>query len=150
MPGRMITSVADIMKGIKAQTQEQIDDLFAAFSYVGEACVKEAREQHTYTDQTGNLTSSIGYTIVQDGKILSRSVAQKVKDGDEGVKKGQEYLDSLAEKWGRKGMFLIVSAGMDYAEYVEARGYVVLSSAELKAPNLMREILTKLGFEVKN
>ena len=39
---------------------------------------------------------------------------------------------------------------MDYAEYVEARGYVVLSSAELKAPNLMREILTKLGFEVKS
>lgn len=149
MPGKMITSVADIVKGINAQTQEQIDDLLAAFQYVGESCVKEAREHHSYTDQTGNLTSSIGYTIVKDGKIITKSVPQKVKNGSDGVQKGQEYLDSLAEKWGRKGMYLIVSAGMDYAEYVEARGYVVLSSAELKAPNLLRDILSKLGFQVK-
>lgn len=149
MAGKMITSINDIVKGINMQAEEQIQDLLYAFQYVGEACVKEAREQHTYKDQTGNLTSSIGYVIVRDGKVVTKSVPSKAKDGDEGIIKGQEYLDSLAQKWGRKGIYLIVCAGMNYAEYVEARGYVVLSSAEVKAPNITKEILTSLGYKVK-
>ena len=173
MPGRMITSVADIVKGINAQVEEQMEDLLFALQYVGEACVKEARElpcpdidlsqyvkdgrrikpipphQEHYIDWTGNLRSSIGYIIVKDGKVWDKSVPEKVKNGNEGIQKGQAYLESLADKWGRKGAYLIVSAGMDYAEYVESRGYVVLSSAELKAPDLLRDILSKLGFTVK-
>lgn len=156
MPGRMITNVADIVDGIKSQVEEQMDDLLYALQYVGESCVKIAREElpksrggNSYEDQTGNLRSSIGYIIVRDGKIYSKSVPDKVKNGDEGIQKGQAYLESLAQKWGRQGAYLIVSAGMNYAEYVEARGYVVLSSAELAAPDLLREILSKLGFKMK-
>lgn len=147
MPGKMVTTLSQIKASAIAQTEEAIQDLIHAFQYVGEACVKEARDNHTYKDQTGNLSSSIGYCIVRDGKILSMAAPEKVKDGDDGIIKGQQYLDSLAHKWGRNGIVLIVSAGMNYAEYVEARGYVVLSSAEIKAPNILEEVMSQLGLK---
>lgn len=147
MPGKMVTTLSQIKASAIAQTEEAIQDLIYAFQYVGEACVKEARDNHTYQDQTGNLSSSIGYCIVRDGKILSMTAPAKVKDGDDGIIKGQQYLDSLAKKWGRHGIVLIVSAGMNYAEYVEARGYVVLSSAEIKAPNILEEVMSQLGLK---
>ena len=57
-------------------------------------------------------------------------------------------MQSRIKKARKKGIVLIVTAGMNYAEYVEARGYNVLSSAELKAEPLIKSLLTQLGFKV--
>ena len=46
-----------------------------------------------------------------------------------------------------KGITLIVVAGMNYADNVEALNYDVLTSAELLAEQLVPQILEKLGLK---
>ena len=55
--------------------------------YLGELCVKQARENGSYTDQTGNLRSSIGYAIFQDGKAVVENY-QRVLSGANGMQEG--------------------------------------------------------------
>ena len=70
--------------GIKLKTPQQaiermVEDkaefikraIINALSMVGEECIRIARTQGNYTDQTGNLRSSIGYMIVQDGREVT-------------------------------------------------------------------------------
>jgi hypothetical protein len=98
-----------------------------ALSYLGEEFVNRARLINTYLDQTGNLRSSIGYVIAKDGKILRRNYDQ-VGDANEGVTKGMNLADEAAAEH-PNGIVLIVTAGMQYALYVEAMGYDVLSGS---------------------
>jgi len=141
MPIKM-TNVAGIMASIRQKTERLSNEsMHYWLSWAGEQLRNTALETRTFEDQTGNLASSIGYVLVHDGKIVGKATPNKVKDGDEGVREGQAYLDNLAEKYGRIGWVLIVSAGMDYAAYVEASGRVVLSSAELKAPAIIADAL---------
>ena len=105
-----------------------------AFIYVGEACLKEARLNGNYTDRTGNLRNSIGYAVLFDGEVMEESAFANTKGGQNGKK----HLDSL-----------IVSTGMSYAAYVEARNYNVLTSSELLANKLVHQIMKQLGFEMK-
>lgn len=149
MPGRMTTPLQVIGDQLKASVEAKLRVLVNTFCYVGEQCIIEAREAGNYTDQTGNLRSSIGYAVVMDGKVVQRDCIDKVKQGDKGVSEGDDYLSKRIKKARKKGIVLIVTAGMNYAEYVEAKGYNVLSSAELKAGPLVKSILTRLGFKAK-
>ena len=63
--------------------------------YVGESAVREARENHRYKDQTGNLTSSIGYCVLDNGSVVKSSSFERVKNGTDGSAKGREFLNSL-------------------------------------------------------
>ena len=149
MPGRMTTPLQVIGDQLKASVEAKLRVLVNMFCYVGEQCIIEAREAGNYTDQTGNLRSSIGYAVVMDGKVVQRDCIDKVKQGDKGVSEGYDYLSKRIKKARKKGIVLIVTAGMNYAEYVEAKGYNVLSSAELKAGPLVKSLLTRLGFKAK-
>ena len=149
MPGRMTTPLQVIGDQLKASVEAKLRVLVNTFCYVGEQCIIEAREAGNYTDQTGNLRSSIGYAVVMDGKVVQRDCIDKVKQGDKGVSEGDDYLSKRIKKARKKGIVLIVTAGMNYAEYVEAKGYNVLSSAELKAGPLVKSLLTRLGFKAK-
>ncbi|MBO7287321.1 MAG: hypothetical protein J6U85_03720 [Bacteroidales bacterium] len=149
MPGKMITPIKVIGDHIKASVEAKMKVIINTFCYVGEQCIVEARDNGDYTDQTGNLRSSIGYAVLWNGKIIQKECADKVKNGDEGTSKGEKFLSDRIKKVQKKGVVLIVTAGMNYAEYVEAKGYNVLSSAELKAGPLIKSILTQIGFKVK-
>lgn len=111
---------------------------------VGEKCINDARLKGSYTDRTGNLRSSIGYVIVDDGQIVQLSMNPKTLNGEEGLKEGESYLQRLAREHST-GLVLIVVAGMNYAMYVADRGYNVLDSADMLAEKLVREIQMKLG-----
>ena len=149
MPGKMITPIKVIGDHIQASVEAKMKVIINTFCYVGEQCIVEARDNGDYTDQTGNLRSSIGYAVLWNGKIIQKECADKVKNGDEGSSKGEKFLSDRIKKAQKKGVVLIVTAGMNYAEYVEAKGYNVLSSAELKAGPLIKSILTQIGFKVK-
>lgn len=110
--------------------------------YVGETCVKEARLTGSYTDRTGNLRSSVGYVIVDNGTIDTLAGFETVKSGAEGQKNGSKFAQSLAAKY-HSGLVLIVVAGMNYAAYVQRRGYNVLASAELIAEDLLSKMNLK-------
>lgn len=112
--------------------------------YVGEKCVNYARGHGAYKDQTGNLRSSVGYVVVQNGKVIAGSRIGT----NEGAEKAREFLDKLVNEYANQTA-LIVVAGMNYAASVEARGYDVITGSELLAERLVPEMLTKLGFKLK-
>nr|GFB61037.1 hypothetical protein [Tanacetum cinerariifolium] len=59
---------------------------------LAEEGVNIARDQHTYTDQTGNLTASIGYELYVNGSSYSSDFqpsARGSESGEEGMAKGR-------------------------------------------------------------
>ena len=149
MPGRMITPLKVIEDKVNVSIEAKKKVLVNILCYVGEQCIIEARNAGDYEDQTGNLRSSIGYAVIVNGKVVQRDQIEKIKNGEEGIIEGNKYLSQCIKKARKKGIVLIVTAGMNYAEYVEAKGKIVLSSAELKAEDLVKSLLTRLGFKVK-
>lgn len=98
---------------------------------VGERCVAEARNNGSYTDQTGNLRNSVGYVVMNMGKEVGRSNISTLN---------QKVIDEIKAKYAND-VVLIVVAGMNYAAYVEAKNYNVLTSAELLAEKLLKQVL---------
>ena len=129
-----------------ADVQENaIQSAIVILNDVGVECVKEARTAMQYKVQSGNLTSSIGYAVVYNGRIVKQSNFEKVKQtATEGAATGKELIRQLASSYS-DGLVLILVAGMNYAVYVEARGYNVLNSAEDLAKQLVPEMLRKVG-----
>lgn len=111
--------------------------------YVGEQAVNEARQRGRYKDQTGNLRSSIGYCVLEDGKVIKESSFDTVKNGAQGSLKGRAFLQRLISEH-PSGLVLIVVAGMEYAAYVEAKNLNVLDSAEQLAERLLPQLLKSL------
>lgn len=165
------TNTKKIYAKLQMQRKKLIQYLVEKLSYIGEACVKIARDNGDYNDITGNLRSSISYVVLNDGEVMSggnfvaKQVApgykkvkrtRKLKDGTvkeymanvkvggDGVK-GQQEGEALLERLKAKfpwGVVLIVCAGMEYAAYVEnVRGKNVLASAELEAERLLNKLL---------
>lgn len=123
---------------------------------LGEMCVTRAREippEVGFQDQTGNLRSSIGCMVFVNGvAVHDNYVKYPPKQAVEGaIYNGLDKGKALAEKVGTKyknGVCLVVTAGMNYAIYVESKGRDVLTSAELLAkqemPKLAAEIVENL------
>ena len=117
--------------------------LLAILQFLGNEAVKEARNRGRYKDQTGNLRSSIGYCIADNGKTVVESSFDVVKNGQQGAAGGRKFLKSLVSGHS-KGLVLIVVAGMEYAAYVEAKNLNVLDSAEQLAGKLLPQMLKAL------
>ena len=110
--------------------EKYINEATNKFIEVGERCIIEARDNGAYADRTGNLRNSVGYAVLLNSVEKSKSNISALN---------QKLIEELKSKY-YKDLVLIVVAGMNYAAYVEAKGFNVLSSAELIAKN----ILTKL------
>ena len=143
MPIKMTTSPQEIRNYLQQQLERKHRAMIAALQYVGEACLKQARDGHKYINRTGNLASSVGYCIVEDGKIANESSWQMQLNGSEGQGEGIKYLHSLATQAGH-GITFIMVAGMPYAQYVEAMGLDVLDSAEINAESMIPRVLKAL------
>lgn len=101
--------------------------------------------KHTpnYIDWTANLRSSIGYIVVMDGMVVTMSdftpVRGREDNGTTGSSSGIKYARELSARF-PSGVALIVVAGMNYAKYVQRRGYDVTLSAEHLANQLLRDL----------
>lgn len=115
-----------------------------ALIYIGEQFVGKARITGNYTDRTGNLRSSIGYIIVNDGKVVQLNIqkAEQGTDGGTGEQEATAFGKQLASRF-NKGLILIVFAGMEYAASVESKGYDVLTGSAPKNSEVVR-LLTKI------
>lgn len=129
---KLKTPQSAIEKMVEAKAEAIKQAAFVALSMIGEQCIEIARNQNTYTDQSGNLRSSIGFMIVQDGKVMTQGGFEQVKNGEQGVKIGKKVVAEVAKQFPTHSV-LIVVAGMNYGIYVERRGYDVLSNAKLFA-----------------
>lgn len=132
----LMNAIPDILAG----------EIVRAFSYLGEQCVKRVRDRtgdESWYDQTGNLRSSIGYAVYEQGKAIIQSAFEQVKKGSQGPIEGRKMVDELASKYSQT-YALVVVAGMEYSEYVEAmKCKDVLASTELFAKSKMNEYLEK-------
>lgn len=138
----------------KGQIDKQIDEYaerinvaaIRVLMYVGEVCLTKARKTKSYKDQTGNLRSSIGYIVIDNGRVVNMSAFEAVKQGHHGTKEGAKYALEVAKNY-PTGVVLVLVAGMNYAEYV-ARRYDVIDGAELTASRVTPKLLKKLGLGI--
>ena len=141
----------ELKKWIESEKARIRDAIIMQLMRLGEECVIEAKDrpmEESWVDHTGNLRSSIGYVIVYDGEIVQTSSFETIKEGTAGSNEGKRLAVSLAEKY-KKGFALIVVAGMNYAEKVEALdSKCVLASAELYArdrfPKMMDQLRSRI------
>jgi hypothetical protein len=139
-----------VRKASAAFKKRAVTSIINTFAYIGEQCIIESRNSGKYVDRTGNLRSSIGYVVMNNGKVVRKGGGET--GTEEGKESAQAFLVELADKvraYFPGGIILIVVAGMNYATYVEALGLNVLASGKLLAEKLVPEMLEKLGFEVK-
>ena len=126
-----------------AQAKEEYDRKAVEWlTKLGEDVVKYARNHGGYYDRTGNLRNSIGYVIVQYGQIVNEAFVhtQRVRvakgcekaksaSADEAHAKGLEHARSVARELPANKTYLVWVAGMEYAKYVEAKGFDVLEGS---------------------
>lgn len=147
--------------------EECFREVFAHLVEMGEESYATAYREGRYQNITGNLRSSLGYVVAQDGKIIKEGGFKQVQgrgenyekvffttkaqktvqfwargkagDGSEGSRQGLEYARSLARS--SKGLMLIVVAGMDYASYVnDIHHRDVIDSAEAKVITHLQDL----------
>lgn len=153
MPIKPNFTAADIRARMNRMLELRKKALIGQLFYIGEECLTQARSGHKYLNQTGNLCSSIGYCILDEGKIISegewKAVAGGKGDGEEGKKQGVAFLHDLAAKQTTKGIVFLMVAGMPYAQYVEAMSLDVLDTSEQMAQRKIKDMLNRL-FKTKN
>ena len=139
----MPTLQEEIDRELSEAYERMMQAVIMNLKVIGEKCVNAARitsqKGRDYTDQTGNLRSSTGYVLAVDGEIVAESSFDVVKNGQQGRDEGKSFAESLVKDH-PSGIALIVVAGKNYAEYVAARGYDVLDSAELLAEQLVQKL----------
>jgi len=128
-------TMADINRKVDRFTKDKIEKSLLVLSYVGVKCVNYARKNHTYTDQSGNLTASIGYAVIFDGVV---------KNSMEMPNESADLIEQLAKEY-NKGMVLVLVAGMEYAAAVESKSYDVITGASFKGERLMKYMKRELA-----
>lgn len=139
----------DILTETELGLQRIERGLINVLRLAGETFVKEARDnvnisgafpKGDYTDRTANLRSSIGYFVLKDGEVLY----ENLMGTGEGENAARQALADVSDK---SGYMLVGVAGMDYAGYVEARGYnVITSQADIAIVNIqegMRKLVER-------
>ena len=127
--------------------------MITVLQYIGEECVRQARENGNYIDHTGNLRNSIGYVLLYNGDIVSTNFEERVqskvinKANGVGVLEGRKLGETLAKDF-TKGYALIIVAGMNYAYYVETLNKDVLDGAERYAIRVVPKMIKSLQTQV--
>jgi len=123
--------------------KRNLDNIITRLKEVGESCIVHARRSGKYNDITGNLRSSIGYTIIHDGEIVDLIVVEPTTGtkgrGEDGDPNAENLLKQIANEYS-SGITLIVVAGMSYAVYIEAKEKDVLTSAEEVAREMLNDL----------
>lgn len=122
-------SLAQISESFENLKTQFIAEVIEVMAYVGEEFVKDAKtnlhinksvfSKGNYQDQTSNLRSSIGYYILHNDKVVKYKLEPLAN---------MSIIRSLFTRRSRKGLRLVVVAGMEYASYVESKGYNVITS----------------------
>jgi len=129
----------DIDNNYEVWTLSIEDKIFEILKYAGEQFVNAARTLRTYKDDTGNLRSSIGFVIALDGRIKMEDI-----NGDAiGVAAAKETVREVLSD-NDNGFVLIGVAGMQYAGFVESRGFDVISGNALEAQNILQRLVNEV------
>ena len=163
--GIKLSGKLDEIHKVLMKEAERVEILtIRALAYLGEQCVRRIRDrsgEKSWFDQSGNIVSSYGfdssmgkaahakqveYVTKEDKKV---SFTARVKaGGQEGAKTGKDLAEELIKRYSNDYVLVIV-AGMNYAEYVEAMDNKdVLASTELWATDKIPQMLEKLKRQI--
>ena len=98
-----------------------------------------------WTDRSSNLRNSIGYQIYYNGQLVSSSFSGP----EEGTKKGEEYAKSLIDSIDDSGFVCVFVAGMNYALYVESKGFGVISGPALQFDDVFKNHFEEIKNNLK-
>ena len=132
--------------------------LLRRLQYIAEDVLNDARRKGSYMDRTANLRSSIGCRIYHNGKPVHAYKVQLVGNCIEPEKRlsleelqsnFDEAMDDYASKnvTSIEGYTIVLVAGMDYAYYVEAKGYNVLHESNILLQKKVNELKAELSIK---
>jgi hypothetical protein len=127
---------ADLQREIDQFLNDVIRIIKLELDHIALQIVNDARlrskSEGGFDDQTGNLRNSMGYILMCDGEIIHEefSATAAGTDGSEGIEKGKNEAQKIAAE-AHQGWAVILVAGMEYASWVEAKGYSVLTASTL-------------------
>ena len=151
------TSPEQLRRRLMEYHDQIIADMTEAYIMACTEAVNRARSTNTYKDQTNNLRSSIGFALYYNGALVHQDFATsgigtgaggtvnfKTKEGQDvaftskvgdssgqrGILLGEMLANKVAQQY-LSGFVAVIVAGMDYALYVEAMGYDVLTASTL-------------------
>jgi hypothetical protein len=140
------TSGKDIDEFLRKAARLIQDYMLRALTKLGEECVARIRDRgqtESWIDHTGNLRSSIGYSVYDHGLKYMQSSFPTVMGGSKGRSEGLRMVQELAQEYSNV-FALVVVAAMDYAAYVEAvNGKDVLESTRIWASSVVEQRLTR-------
>lgn len=138
----MKTSQAAVRQFLQRAIDSLQQAVCLALSKLGDECIVRIRDRsakESWIDRTGNLRSSIGFAVYEQGKKFMESTFSQVLSGAEGSSKGKKMIDGLAKEYA-KVYALVVVAGMEYAAEVEAlESKDVLSSTKIWATSVVEK-----------
>ncbi|QBQ41204.1 hypothetical protein E2P86_08555 [Sphingobacterium psychroaquaticum] len=143
---QITTDMNSLMKDIEREIEaETIKHLSAVLERGVELVRNKITNEKAYQDHTGNLRSSTGFIIVKDGKVVHQSFKESPvgTDRQTGLKNGlKAALDVMREStgWG-----VVLVSGMEYASWVQSRGYDVLKGAYLGLDKALRQAFNEIG-----
>ncbi|WP_313374330.1 hypothetical protein [Chishuiella sp.] len=133
-------SNSDLKNFHKKIERDVLNKSIEAYKYLGELIVSHAKNNVGFTDQTGNLRSSIGYVLFVNEQVYKESYEGK----QEGMKAGKDIARELVLSLRRMPIVLVITAGMNYAYQVETKGYNVITGSENYAKQTAETIIRQL------
>ena len=106
------------------------------FQQIGEQFIADARNNGNYKEHTGNLRSSIGYMVYKDGDPVYENFPGASETGKD---TGKQVASGINVP--EKGLCLVVVAGMNYAVYVEAKNYDVITGSSYEAEKSLKQAI---------
>ena len=138
----MTTSASALDAFLQRAARKIQENVLKALSKLGDESVVRIRNrsaEESWIDHTGNLRSSIGFAVYEQGSKYMESAFSQVLSGTDGSVKGKKMINDLAKEYSRV-YALVVVAGMEYAGEVEAlESKDVLASTKIWATSIVEQ-----------
>ena len=136
------TPISVIDELFKQSFEIMKEEIVNSLTKLGEECIAKIRDrsqQESWIDHTGNLRSSIGYSVFNYGKKQIESAFNIVLSGNDGAQAGRNFIEECSKSYANC-YALVVVAGMNYADRVESLDNKdVLASTELWAKSQVND-----------
>lgn len=136
----------DIEKIIEEFLNRVVRIIKNELSQIGLEAISEARlkskQQGGFDDQTGNLRSSMYYCLIYNGEIIIEDfeASNKGSDKQSGIESAKKASRDIASE-DNEGWGIVIGAAMEYASWVEAKGFDVITGATLSAESKLKRAM---------
>jgi hypothetical protein len=144
MPIKCKTDMSKLFAKIDTRIDAARENFQEAFQKTCLEITNLAKSTNTYKDQTNNLRSSIGYIVYDKGELVNEMFTKAgigaEGDGSKGINQGKQIAEQAVKKY-PDALVGVIVAGMEYALYVEAKGYDVLTGSCIQAKTILEKNL---------